>query len=77
MPELGRAAGGQFGEREKQALDEGVVIAGWEGSFLPPASAVTRGRSRRANVNTVGCTRGRIREAFKIHLGKNAPSTVI
>lgn len=26
-----------------------------------------------ANVNTVGCTRGQIREAFKIYLGKTAP----
>lgn len=30
-----------------------------------------------ANVNTVGYTRGQIREAFKIYPGKNAPSTVI
>lgn len=30
-----------------------------------------------ANPNTVGYTRGQIREAFKIFLGKNAPSTVI
>jgi len=43
-------------------------------------SARKRGYEREvvpANVNTVGYTRGQIREAFKIYLGKTAPSTVI
>ncbi len=49
-------------------------------SVVKYLSARKRGYEREvvpANVNTVGYTRGQIREAFKIYLGKNAPSTVI
>ncbi|MFD7298897.1 hypothetical protein ACFV9W_36935 [Streptomyces sp. NPDC059897] len=49
-------------------------------SVVKYLSARKRGYEREvvpANVNTVGYTRGQIREAFKIYLGKTAPSTVI
>ncbi|WP_086764642.1 hypothetical protein [Streptomyces bobili] len=49
-------------------------------SVVTYLSACMRGYEREvvpANVNTAGYTRGQIREAFKIYLGKTAPSTVI